>query len=219
MSLDDYSEIILAPKINNLAGNVAATIMSGVTVAQGAFAGTVVNGVNGGICNLVSNVRRVQQCHFSDFGDMAYGRRGAGQNSAQVRTVRSIADPFTHGPYGVQPVWLVQSGNGSQPPVPNARMYDALNFEWFMDQTTPLTRMVRFRLVERLMVQVADRLNLTVNAITGTLKIGDIITLPNVNAVNRVTKVSTGSARQFVVTADVANAGTTITVYLFVLRP
>ena len=44
MSLDDYSEIILAPKINNLAGNVASTIMSGVTVAQGAFAGTVVNG-------------------------------------------------------------------------------------------------------------------------------------------------------------------------------
>jgi hypothetical protein len=47
--------------------------------------------------------------------------------------------------------------------------------------------------------------NITVNAITGTLKQGDIITFADVNAVNRVTKESLGTLRQFVVTADVAN--------------
>jgi hypothetical protein len=46
--------------------------------------------------------------------------------------------------------------------------------------------------------------NITVNAITGTLKKGDIVTFAGVNAVNRVTKDSLGTLRQFVVTADVA---------------
>src|SRR5712671_3510847 len=41
MSIDDYSEIVLAPMINNLAGKVASTVMLGS---------------EGGVCNLVSNV-------------------------------------------------------------------------------------------------------------------------------------------------------------------
>jgi hypothetical protein len=41
MSLDDYSERVLNPMMNNLVGNVATTIM---------------NGSEGGVCNFVSNV-------------------------------------------------------------------------------------------------------------------------------------------------------------------
>ena len=40
MSLDDYSEIVMAPMINNLAGKVAQDVM---------------NGSEGGVCNFVSN--------------------------------------------------------------------------------------------------------------------------------------------------------------------
>jgi hypothetical protein len=45
------------------------------------------------------------------------------------------------------------------------------------------------------------------------LKQGDIITFGGVNAVNRVTKQSLGTLRQFVVTADVAAGAVTIPVY------
>ena len=55
--------------------------------------------------------------------------------------------------------------------------------------------------------------NITVNAITGTLKKGDIITFAGVNQVNRVTKADQGTLNQFVVTADVANGGTSIPIY------
>src|SRR3954470_3178249 len=41
MSIDDYSEIIMAPMINNLAGKVAQVVM---------------DGSEGGVCNFVSNV-------------------------------------------------------------------------------------------------------------------------------------------------------------------
>jgi hypothetical protein len=46
---------------------------------------------------------------------------------------------------------------------------------------------------------------LVTNAITGTLRVGDIITIAGVNAVNRVTKSSDGVLQQFTVTANVAS--------------
>jgi len=52
-----------------------------------------------------------------------------------------------------------------------------------------------------------------IDAISGTLKKGDIITFSAVHAVNRLTKQSLGSLAQFVVTADVSNGGTTINIY------
>src|SRR4029077_8530182 len=46
MSLDDFSRRVLAPRVNNLAGAVAADVMSGVDTG----------GTNGaGICNYVEN--------------------------------------------------------------------------------------------------------------------------------------------------------------------
>ncbi len=55
--------------------------------------------------------------------------------------------------------------------------------------------------------------SLTVNATTGTLVQGDIITIDGVNAVNRITKQSTGQLRQFVVTANAASGATSIAIY------
>ena len=54
--------------------------------------------------------------------------------------------------------------------------------------------------------------NIAVTAITGTITRGTIINLPGVYAVNPQTRQSTGDLMDFVVTADVANAATTIPV-------
>ena len=51
------------------------------------------------------------------------------------------------------------------------------------------------------------------NAITGSLNKGDIITIANVNAVNRVTKALNGSPRQFVLTQAAASGATVLNIY------
>lgn len=53
---------------------------------------------------------------------------------------------------------------------------------------------------------------LTVSGLTGNLKAGDTFTIGGVFAVNPMSKQSTGQLRQFVVLADVANAGTSLSI-------
>lgn len=212
MSLDDYSEIILAPKINNLAGNVAATIMSGVTVAQGPFAGTVVNGAEGGICNYVANTDGSGNVISPTSETWLTANANLTANSAQKRNRKAILDPFTMARTVSSLSGLFNPASKISTQYTDGQMYDALNFRWFEDPTVIIHTVGSFS---------AGTVNggsqtgttLTVNAITGTLKKGDIITIAGVNSVNRVTKVTTGKLRQFVVTADVATAATSIPIY------
>ena len=213
MSLDDYSEIILAPKINNLAGNVAATIMSGVTVAQGPFAGTVVNGAEGGICNLVQNTDNTGAIISPTSETWLTAGATLDSNSAQVMDRKAILSPFTMARTVSSLSGLFNPATDIGRQYKNARMYDALNFEWFMDQTTVQHTSGTFSAGGTVNSGSQTGTSIVVNAITGTLKKGDIITFAGVNAVNRVTKQTTGQLRQFVVTADVATAGTTVNVY------
>lgn len=219
MSLDDYSEIILAPKINNLAGNVASTIMSGVTVAQGPFAGTVVNGAEGGISNYVANVDGSNNI-IAPTSD-TWLRAGAklDEQSAQVMNRKAVLSPFTMAS-------TVSSLSGLFNPAPevsrqyrNARMYDALNFEWFMDQTVVNHTVGTFSAGGLASSGGQTGTTIAITAITGTLAKGDIVTFDGVNGVNRVTKQSTGSLEQFVVTAAVATGGTSVTIYPAIVPP
>lgn len=218
MSLDDYSEIILAPKINNLAGNVAATIMSGVTVAQGAFAGTVVNGAEGGICNLVQNTDSTNAIISPTAETWLTAGANLDANSAQVSDRKAILSPFTMARTVSSLTGLFNPATEVSKQYRNAKMYNALNFEWFMDQTTVIHTSGSFTAGT---VNGANQTGTTIttNAITGTLKKGDIITFASVDAVNRVTKQDTGQLRQFVVTADVATAGTSISIYPAIVPP
>ena len=56
-------------------------------------------------------------------------------------------------------------------------------------------------------------LAITINPLAGTYALGDIVTFTSVNSVNRITKVSTQTPAQFVLTAAVANGGTTLNIY------
>lgn len=55
--------------------------------------------------------------------------------------------------------------------------------------------------------------SLTVDTGTGAIKKGAIFTIAGVHSVHPITGVSTGQLRQFVVTADVSNGGTSIPIY------
>jgi hypothetical protein len=99
-----------------------------------------------------------------------------------------------------------------------ARVYDALNFKWFRDQTTLLHTTGTFTAGT---VNGANQsgLTITMNAITGTLKKGDIVTFAGVNSVNRVTKQDDGTLQQFVITADAASGATSISIYPAIIAP
>lgn len=197
MSLDDYSERILAPSINNLAGAVAADVMGGS---------------EGGVCNVIANI-----AGGAYLSPTASTFLGAGAildlNSAPLGQRKIVNDPYTQ-------ARTVATLSGLFNPVPNiskqyvtGAMQQALGFDWLMDQTVIKHTAGTFSAGGTVNGAGQTGLTLTVNAITGTFVQGDIINIAGVNQVNRITKQSTGALRQFVVTANVATGATSIPIY------
>lgn len=202
MSLDDYSERVLAPMVNNLAGNVAATIMSGV---------------EGGVCNLVAN-KDAQGNIISPVAQTYLSAKAALLNNSTPRgNSMSTSWKVVNGP--ITEANTVSSLAGLLNPVPNiseqyrtGSMQQALGFDWMVDQTVINHTSGSFSAGTVAGAGQTGNVLLT-NAITGDLALGDIIAIDGVFAVNRVTKQSTGQLRQFVVTAPANSGATQISVY------
>jgi hypothetical protein len=207
MKLDEFSEIILAPMVNNLVGNVASTIMGGS---------------QGGACNYVSNLDN--NGNIISPNDRTYLTAGAalGNNSAPMSNRKVVNSLQTNANVVSSLSGLFNPSTRISQQYEEGEMYRALNFEWYEDQTiiNHVTGTFSAGTVNGAGQSGSNLgMNLTVNAITGTLNLGDIITIANVNAVNRVTKQSTAKARQFVVTANVASGATTIPIYPGIVAP
>lgn len=199
LSLDDYSRRILAPMVNNLAGAVAVDL---------------INGSEGGICNIAAN---------TDAGNnilapiaSTYLRAGAvlRNNSSPVANWKIVNSPDTEAS-------VVASLTGLLNPAPEisrqyvtGRMYDALGFIWMADQTV-ITHTNGTAAQGGNTVAGANQtgLSITTTATVGTFNLGDIITIAGVHAVNRITKQSYGRLRTFVVTATVLAGSTVIPIY------
>lgn len=194
MSLDDFSERILAPAVNRLAASVAADLM---TVANSA-------------CNIVSKTNATVS---PDATTWLTAGAVLDQNLAPRMDRKIILDPVT------QARTVGSLAGLFNPQVKIGDQYesglitrDTLGFDWMYDQTTQLHTVGSFSAGT---VNGAGQTGntLTVNAITGTLNAGDIITVNGVNAINRLTGSSQGALQQFVVTANVANGATSIPIY------
>lgn len=206
MKLDDFSERILAPMVNNLAGNIAADIMSGV---------------ESGICNFVAN----QDSSGVTLNPTAQTWLQAGAaldiNSAPLGNRKVIMDPLTQANTVASLAGLFnpQGTIGSQY-TSGAMSNRTLGFDqWFSDQTVIKHTTANYSGTKTVNGAGQTGTTITVNAITGGLNKGDIITFAGVNAVNFNTKVSTGALRQFVVTADVATGGTSISIFPAIIPP
>ncbi len=203
MSIDRFSELTMAPMVNNLCGKVASTIMKG---SEGAVSNIVLNLDGAG--NIISPT--------SD--QFLQANAVLDDNSADDMDRRIVNDPTTDARTTTSLQGLLNPTPEISAQFRSGKMKSGLGYgRWFRDQTVIKHTTGTF--------SAGGTVNLggqttgtgggpiNVNAITGTLKKGDIITFDGVNAVNRVTKESLGTLRQFVVTADVATTGTVVNIY------
>lgn len=196
LSIDDFAERYIAPAVNNLAGTVAVGIMSGA---------------EGGVCNYVDNEAAGAIISPSNITILTANAILHTQ-SAPAMNHRLVVNPFTDARVSGALSGLFNPATEISEQYRSGSMKNALGFDWMMDQTVLMHTSGTFTAGT---VNGANQTGttLTTNAITGTLKKGDIITIANVNGVNRIEKQSYGQVRQFVVLADVATAGTSITIY------
>lgn len=198
LKLDDFSERVALPMTNNLAGNVALTIMSDS---------------EGEICNFVANKNGAGDIITPTADTVLNARAVLAENSAPVAPGRKlIVDPRTNARVTSSLSGLFNPSQAISEQYRSGMMKNALGFDWFEDQTVLKHTAGTFTAGT---INGANQTGntLTVNAITGTLVVGDIITIDGVIGVNRVTKQTTGQLKQFVITANAANGATSLSIY------
>lgn len=203
MSIDNYSELVMAPMVNNLAGKVALDIMLGS---------------EGGVCNFVSNVDGNGNIITPTMDQFLEANAVLDNNSANQMDRRIVNSPNTDARTTAGLAGLLNPTPEISSQFRSGMMKSGLGYDrWFRDQTvithTSGTYNGAATVAGGNQTTGTGGGNITVSAIAGTLRKGDIITFEGVNAVNRVTKQSMGTLRQFVVTADVGNGATSIPVY------
>lgn len=203
MQLDDYSDRVLQPMLNNLAGEVAKDIMMGS---------------EGGVCNFVSNVDNLGNITRPTSETFLTANAALSDNSASLMSRKLVNDPWTEARTVSLLSGLFNPSQEISQQYRSGKMKNALGFDWFMDQTVIKHTSGTFTAGT---VNGADQTGnvIVTNAITGSLRVGDIITFQGVNAVNRVTKEDTGTLRQFVVTANAASGATQISIYPAIVPP
>ncbi len=197
LSVDDYSERFLLPSMNNLAGNIASTIMAGN---------------EGGVCNIVANVDGSNVILSPTLETVNIGRAVLAENSAPMLDRKFVLDPRTMSRLQSSLTGLLNPSQDISKQYRSGVVYNAVGFTWMEDQTAIKHTAGTFTAGT---VNGANQTGTTLvtNAITGTLNQGDIISIASVNAVNRVTKQSNQVVRQFVVTANVASGALAIPIY------
>jgi hypothetical protein len=198
LKLDDYIERILLPKMNDLAGNVAADIMSG---SETGAANYVPNPANyAAVVSPTQQTFLLAGAALDRNSARRANRRIVMAETTQANVVNSLTAIFN-------------------PQVTISKQYESgemgvntLGFNWMMDQSCITHTNGSATTVA---VSGADQTGntLVIAALTGTINAGDYITIAGVNQVNRVTKQDTGKLMQFLVTANAANGATSLSIY------
>lgn len=214
MSLDDFSRRVLAPMVNTTAGIVAGDLMASVdgpSTVSGIPSGPGIAQFTANLDNAGNVQTPVAQTWLTagallDLRSAPRGRR------------KIILDPITMARSVASLAGLLnpQAKIGEQYRTGQIAS-DTLGFDWYYDQTTIKHTTGAYTGAQATAFTVngagQSGLSITINAAGGTLALGDIVTFAGSNAVNRITKVSTGALAQFVVTAALANGGVTLNIF------
>jgi hypothetical protein len=206
LKLQDFSTRILAPMMNDLAGNVASTIMAG---SEGGVSNFVSNVDGGG--NIIAPVALtwLTAGALLDNNSAAGGRRQIVMSQfTQAKTVDSLKGLFNP---------TVNIGEQYRTGMVSK---NTLGFEnWWMDQSVINHTTGAYGASTTVNGANQTGLSITVAALPGPMKKGDVISFAGVYAVNRIMKIDTGVLAQFVLTADVAAAATVLPIYPAIVPP
>lgn len=205
MSLDDFSERVLAPMVNNLAGAVAVNVMGGS---------------EGGVANFAANQDASGNVLTPTASTWLQAGATLDQNSAPRGRRKIIMDPLTQARTVASLSGLFNPQSRISDQYETGEMQQALGFDWFMDQTVIQHTTGAYSASGGPPAFVAGTvagagqsgLMLVVTALGGPLAQGDIITIAGVNGVNRITKKTFGP-RTFTVTAPAIAGATAISIY------
>lgn len=197
LSLDDFAERILLPAMNNLAGEIAAALMTQVGEAA---------------CNLTANVDANNDVIAPTQRTFLRARAALYNSSAPQVKHDTVLDPDTMADTVSGLAGLLNPQSAISRQYMEGTMYDALGSIWSEDQSVIKHTTGSFTAGT---VNGASQTGtvLAANAITGTLNVGDIVTIAGVNGVNYVQKRTTGKLRQFVITVAAANGATSLNVF------
>src|ERR1700748_801141 len=203
MSIDNWAELTGAPMINNLAGKVALTVMLG---SEGGVCNFVSNQDGGGFITTPTSDQFVRaNAVLDDNGAYMGDRRIVNSPTTDARTTTALQGLLNPTPEISQQFrsGMMKSGLG----------YD----RWFRDQTVITHTSGTYNNASTVtggnQVTGTGGGTINVSALGGSLRVGDIVTFDGVNGVNRVTKQSQGTLRQFVITANAAQGSTSISIY------
>lgn len=196
LSVDNFATRYLLPSVNNLAGDVAVGVMSGA---------------EGGVCNYVDN-EAAGVIITPSSQTFLTANAILDTQSTPYPSHNVVVHPFTDARVTGALAGLFNPATEISQQYRSGEMKNGLGLTWIKDQTVISHTAGTFTAGT---VNGAGQTGTTIatNAITGTFKKGDIITFALVFGVNRITKQTYGTLRQFVVTADVATAATSIPIY------
>jgi hypothetical protein len=207
LSIDDYMERIVLPRVNSLAANVAVQIMA-----------NTVNSVR----NIAANVDSSNNILPVNDGPFAMARAILEENSASdfgsdgMR--KAVIAPRSDTRIQQALRGLLNPSDAISRQYNSGMMYEALGFRFFEDQSVVShTTGSAVSATVNGAGQTGQTIN--INALVGTLRAGDNITLAAVNAVNRLNYQSLGTLSQHVILQDVAAGSTSIDIYPAIIPP
>lgn len=198
LKVDDYVERIMVPRISFLTADVANDL---------------INQTEGGVSNFV-NAQDGSGNTIAPTQQTILNARAALVNNSipDADMMRLVAHPNSQAKVTSALTGLLNPQPEISKQYRKGRMYDGLGFLWYEDPTV-ITHVTGSFTAGTVNGAGQTGGTLVTNAITGTLKKGDIITLAGVNAINRLTHASTGALKQFVVTADAATAAVSLSIF------
>lgn len=213
LAVDEFRNRYIRPAMNTVVGGMATDVM--LDSEGGASGWAAAYDGSGNLLAPVQNTWLAAKAVLSNSAVPSQERKVVAAPDTIANTVASLSGLFNK-----------QEAIGRQ--YETGTMYKALGFDW-MEEVTVLGHTTGTLASSPAWVagkgwsfgavngaaqgQAAAVSSLTVTALTGTLKKGDIIAIDGVFAVNPVNKLSTGKLRTFAVTADVASGATSIPIY------
>ena len=208
LSIEDYQERILLPRVNALAGSVAYTIMAGS---------------EGGVALASANVDANNNILPVNAGPFTTARAFLVNNSAPPNIGAKgwdvVMEPTSNSRVTLALQGLLNPTPEISEQFRSAEMKSGLGFaRWFEDQT--VIKHTTGSLVSATVNGANQSGNqLAVNQLGGSIAQGDIFTIAGVYGVNRVNKQPLGTLRQFVATAPAAQGAVSISFYPAIIPP